>query len=122
MKLLLDMNLPPLMAEQLTEAGVEAVHWFFIGAPDAKDEEILSFARENNYIVMTCDLDYGTILAITQGLRPSIIQLRLRGIKIDRDVPIIATVVRQCENELEQGAILTIDAQRRRLRLLPLPQ
>ena len=35
MKVLLDMNLPPKLAELLTDRGIESVHWFSIGAPNA---------------------------------------------------------------------------------------
>ena len=36
MKVLLDMNLSPKLANLLIEKGIESVHWFYIGAPDAK--------------------------------------------------------------------------------------
>jgi len=58
MKALLDMNLPPKLARFLTEKGIESVHWFSIGAPDASDKEIMAYARNNGYIVMSCDLDF----------------------------------------------------------------
>ena len=121
MKLLIDMNLPPELAKQLTAAGIESVHWFFVGAPDAKDEEILFYARDNALILLTSDLDFSAILAVTQGTQPSIIQLRLGGINLDRDPSIIVSAILQTAAELKQGAILVIDTKRHRLRLLPLP-
>ena len=52
MKLLVDMNLPPKFADMLTEKGIDAVHWHEIGAPDAKDVEILTYALLNDMIVI----------------------------------------------------------------------
>jgi len=120
MKLLIDMNLPPILAERLAEAGIEAIHWFSIGAHDAKDEEILSYARDNDLVLVTSDLDFSTILAITQGSKPSVVQLRLHAVRAERDTPIIAAAVQKSLHDLEQGAILTIDTKRNRLRSLPL--
>jgi len=121
MKLLLDMNISPLLVQKLAEAGIEAMHWFSIGAPNAKDKELLNYAREMDFVLMSSDLEFSAVLANTQETKPSIIQLRMQGIKIERDAPIIIAAVNQCVEELEKGAILTIDVSRRRLRLLPLP-
>ena len=61
MKTLLDMNLPPKWSELLSENGIESMHWHKIGAPDASDIEIMEYARNNDYIVLTCDLDFSTV-------------------------------------------------------------
>lgn len=76
MKLLIDMNLSPRWAGFLANAGIEAAHWSTIGAANAVDEEIMTFARDNGYVVLTHDLDFGAILAATHGLKPSVVQIR----------------------------------------------
>ena len=53
MRLLVDMNLPPALADLLTHKGIESEHWCRIGAPDAKDAEIILYAREQNYTIDT---------------------------------------------------------------------
>ena len=40
MKVLIDMNLSPMLADILSANGVAAEHWSRIGAPNAKDAEI----------------------------------------------------------------------------------
>jgi len=120
MKILIDMNLPPKLADSLTKKGFEAVHWFRIGAANAKDSEIMAYAHDNNYIVLTCDLDFNTILSITHNLKPSVAQIRTQGFNIAHDIELIALALLQSANELEKGAILTIDTKKFRLRLLPL--
>jgi len=43
MKILVDMNLSPGWAGFLNGNGIEAVHWSFIGSPDAPDSEIMTY-------------------------------------------------------------------------------
>jgi predicted nuclease of predicted toxin-antitoxin system len=77
MKILLDMNLSPRWAEALAAAGITAVHWSSVGAAQASDPEIIAFARSESWVILTQDLDFGTILAVTHGDKPSVIQIRL---------------------------------------------
>ena len=82
--------------------------------------EIIEFAIQHNYIVVTCDLDFSTILSVTHDNKPSIIQIRLRNMLWSDLAGILVKSILQNANELNAGAILTIDARRSRLRLLPL--
>ena len=61
MKLILDMNIPPKLVELLKQKQVCAGHWYLIGSPSAEDAEIMEYARNNNCIVVTCDLDFTSI-------------------------------------------------------------
>jgi predicted nuclease of predicted toxin-antitoxin system len=65
MRILIDMNLSPQWVEVLGQHGFEAAHWQQVSDPRAPDHEIMQWARDNNYIVFTHDLDFGTILAAT---------------------------------------------------------
>ena len=120
MKLIVDMNLSPLWVDYLNEAGISAVHWSSIGEPDAPDAQIMQYAQTNEMIVLTHDLDFGGILAMTKLRRPSVVQIRairLSPKEIGRQV---VRSLKQMEIELEKGALLTINLERTRLRLLPL--
>lgn len=120
MKLLLDMNLSPKLVDILVEKGLEATHWYFIGANNAPDTEILSYARDNDYIVVTCDLDFSTILAITHGQKPSVIQLRVHNHDLHQIAELVSNAILSYTSEIENGAILSIDAKIARMRILPL--
>jgi len=120
MKLLIDMNLSPKLVNMLTDIGIESVHWYEIGAPNAKDTEIMAYAKEHDYIVLTCDLDFSAILSATHGQKPSVVQMRTHGFSTDKVAELVGSSILQCSAELKKGAILTIDANRARLRLLPL--
>ena len=61
------MNLAPSWIVRLTRLGFEAVHWSTIGAATAPDDEILAWAREHRYVVITNDLDFSAVLAASSG-------------------------------------------------------
>jgi predicted nuclease of predicted toxin-antitoxin system len=60
----------------LCKREIEAVHWTKIGAANALDTHIMSYARENGYSVFTNDLDFSAILFSTRAASPSVIQIR----------------------------------------------
>ncbi|TSA19962.1 MAG: hypothetical protein D4R70_06420 [Betaproteobacteria bacterium] len=120
MKLLVDMNLSPSWIAALNQAGIEAVHWSMRGAYTASDTEIMAYARTHAYTVLTHDLDFGTILAVTHGDKPSVVQIRVEDASPSIVGPMLIIALRQMAAELEAGALLTIDPSRTRLRLLPL--
>ena len=114
------MNLSPRWADMLVRAGVYSVHWSNVGAQDATDVEIMSFARAGDYVVLTQDLDFGAILAATQGDKPSVVQIRSDDVNPDTIGSAVVSALRQMAIELNEGALLTVDPVRTRLRLLPL--
>jgi predicted nuclease of predicted toxin-antitoxin system len=120
MKILVDMNLSPDWAKYLSNAGIEAEHWSLIGPVDAPDREIMSFAANNEYVVLTQDLDFSAILAATHRSKPSVVQIRSENLSLDSIGQSVTAAVLQLQTDLEAGALLTIDqAKRVRLRLLP---
>lgn len=120
MKLLIDMNLSPKWVDFLKVEGHEADHWSSLGSPNASDTEIMAYARQHDYVVVTHDLDFGAILAATQGLKPSVIQVRADQLSPETIGGSVVAAIRNAEEELRDGALLTLDANRRRLRILPL--
>ncbi|MBW7935440.1 MAG: DUF5615 family PIN-like protein [Gemmatimonadaceae bacterium] len=120
MKVLVDMNLSPRWVGLLVGASIEAVHWSTVGPADAPDSRIMAFAKANGSVVLTHDLDFSAILAATHGNKPSVAQIRSED--IDPDVigkPVIAAL-QQLSTELDDGALITIEPSRTRLRVLPL--
>lgn len=120
MRVRVDMNLSPRWMGLLVGASIEAVHWSTVGPADAPDSQIMAFAKANGYVVLTHDLDFSAILAATHGDKPSVAQIRSED--IDPDVigkPVIAAL-QQLSTELDDGALITIEPSRTRLRVLPL--
>jgi predicted nuclease of predicted toxin-antitoxin system len=119
-KLLVDMNLSPRWVALLIHAGIEAVHWSVLGAANAPDTEIMTYARSNGYVVLTHDLDFSSILAATHGLKPSVVQIRAEDLGLAAIGPQVIAAINQMTAELELGALITVDPIRTRLSMLPL--
>src|SRR5215217_4991971 len=80
MKILIDMNLSPDWVAVLAKHSIEAVHWSAVGDPRAHDSALMEWARENEHILFTHDLDFGAALALTQTESPSVIQVRTQDV------------------------------------------
>lgn len=119
MKLLVDMNLSPRWIRLLVDAGIEAAHWSTLGAKNATDSEIMAYAKVTDYVVLTHDLDFGAILAATHGEKPSVVQIRAEDVSPDVIGNQVVAALRQMAPELKEGALLTIEPGRARLRVLP---
>jgi predicted nuclease of predicted toxin-antitoxin system len=119
-KVVVDVNLAPAWADRLTTAGHEANHWSQIGPLDAKDSEILAWAVEHNAVLLTCDLDFGAILASSQARTPSVLQIRARDVMPAAMDERVEGLLEDLRAELEQGAIVSVDFDLARIRVLPL--
>ena len=120
MKLLLDMNIPLRFAGLLQDKGFEVLHWSDIGNPKALDDQIMAYAKEHDYIVVTYDLDFSALLSVTHNLKPSVVQVRATLPEATQIVNLITIAIFQNWDNLQNGAILTIDTKKARIRLLPL--
>ena len=80
----------------------------------------MAWALDHGHAVFTHDLDFGTLLALTRATGPSIIQVRTHDVLPERLHEMVARLVHLHEADLRQGAILTVDEARGRVRLLPL--
>jgi predicted nuclease of predicted toxin-antitoxin system len=120
MKILIDMNLSPKWTEIFASHDIEAIHWSRVGAVNAVDLEIIEFAQANGYTILTHDLDFSAILAVNSWNKPSLIQLRTGDNFPYNAAPLVISALGQCTAEIEAGAILTIELNKARLRILPL--
>jgi predicted nuclease of predicted toxin-antitoxin system len=80
----------------------------------------MDWANTNGYVVFTNDLDFGTLLAASEADGPSVIQIRAQGVLPADAEDIIVAALRQFEEALKAGALVTVDAARSRVRILPL--
>ncbi len=80
----------------------------------------MAFARDTGHVILTHDLDFGTILAATRGTKPSVVLIRGDNLSPEVIGGRILAALSQTGQELEEGALLSIDVSRARLRLLPL--
>ena len=120
MKILVDMNLSPSWANFLLANNIEAVHWLSIGSHNAPDNEIISYAKENNFTILTNDLDFGYFLALTHSKKPSVMQIKTGALRHSRIGEIVINAIKMLSSDIDEGALVTIDPHKTRVSLLPL--
>lgn len=120
MKLLLDQGLPRSTTILLAKFDIEAVHVGQIGMSTAEDLEILKVAKMNEQVVVTLDSDFHTILALENFFQPSVIRIRIQGLKAPQLCDLLLKVLQACTEDLERGAAVTVEENRIRVRNLPL--
>jgi predicted nuclease of predicted toxin-antitoxin system len=113
------MNLSPEWVTELSAEGHDAVHWREVGMENAPDHEIIAWAVTADGAVLTADLGFGATVAVRHLLAPTVVQLRL-GSTDPLDVAgTVKNAIRAAAAGLTGGAILTIEADRARLRRGP---
>jgi len=120
MKILIDMNLSPDWVGSLREAGFESVHWSRVGDPRASDETIMDYAKGHGFVVFTHDLDFGAILAATHAEAPSVVQVRTQDVDPASLSKAVVSLLRECREHVERGALISLDESTQRVRILPI--
>lgn len=104
----------------LNQAGWDVVHVAEIEMSRATDAEILETAREQRRICVTLDADFHTHLAVTNAATPSVIRIRIEGLKAEAFAQLLIEVWPQINNQVDPGAaMITITDQNVRVRSLP---
>lgn len=114
------MNLSPRWVEVFLDSPIEAVHWSQIGAYDATDHELMAYACAHKFVIMTHDLDFSAILAASGASIPSVVQIRSANVAPDEWGARILALLLEHEALFDSGALITVDTDRNRVRLLPL--
>jgi predicted nuclease of predicted toxin-antitoxin system len=119
-KFVVDMPLPPALARWLSVQGHDAVHALDVRLDRAPDAEIILHARQAHRIIVTADLDYPRLLALSGALDPGLILFR-GGNWSEEDVVsrLNHILVALDPAEIEQS-ILVVDRDRVRRRRLPI--
>ena len=120
MKLVVDMNLSPDWVAVLQRHGWETVHWSTVGNPRATDPEIMAWAKATGHVVFTHDLGFGGLLAATDAGGPSVIQVRTQDVTPAHLETVLVAALRTHQPVLEDGALVSVDEARSRVRILPL--
>lgn len=120
MRFLADMGISISTVNALREAGYEVLHLREEGLHRLPDSDILEKARREQRIVLTCDLDFGDLLAASSASLPSVILFRLRNYTPTYLNPRLFRVIEECQDALLSGAIVIVQDTRYRVRRLPI--
>ena len=121
MKFVVDVNLSPAWARLLEGAGHQAVHWQEVGPGNAEDEDIVAWAEREDAVVLTRDLDFGAYVVLAGRTKPSVMQVRAKRSNPERFGGLVLRAVRETAHKLSEGALVTIEFERIRVRLLAYP-
>jgi predicted nuclease of predicted toxin-antitoxin system len=120
MKLLLDQGLPRSTVIHLAANGIAAVHVSELGMAAAADTAILEAARLRQEIVVTLDAEFHQLLAVSQAKAPSVIRIRIEGLKGVALASVLNQVRAAASAELSTGAVVSVTNSKIRVRLLPI--
>lgn len=80
----------------------------------------MKWAADRGLVVLTQDLDYPALLASTQAKAPSVVVVRAPDLLSSELVDRVIQLLIELEGELKTGAIVSVDTDRSRMRVLPL--
>jgi predicted nuclease of predicted toxin-antitoxin system len=120
MMFLLDQGLPRATITELAARSLTAEHVGNLGMATATDEQILEAARNRDAVVVTFDADFHALLAMSKATTPSVIRIRIEGLKATDIANFLDRVVATAASELQTGAAVSVTPVGIRVRMLPL--
>lgn len=120
MRFLVDNALSPVVSELLNAAGHDAIHVRDLKLATAPDPEIFDAAAATQRIIVSADTDFGTLLAVQNASAPSVILFRRASQRRpESQAALLLNNLVAVADALKQGAIVVIEEDRIRIRMLP---
>ena len=116
MRFLADMGVAQRIVEWLRAEGHEVVHLREEGLQRMPNGEIFKKAASEDRIILTFDLDFGEIVALSGDRRVSVILFRLHNTRTPHVIDRLRKVLKDAGQALEQGAIVVVEESRHRAR------
>jgi predicted nuclease of predicted toxin-antitoxin system len=119
MRLVLDQGVPRDAAVRLRNLGHDCVHVGEVGMHNAADDVILAWSA-TGAILVTLDADFHAILAVSGASGPSVIRLRIQGLRAPELTTLIEKVIAEFRTDLERGCLITVKPHKTTCHRLPI--
>jgi len=119
MNFLLDMPVSPTLLEVIHAHGYQGIHAAHIGKQHATDSELLIIAQREERVIITADLDFPRLLALSSERGPSIILFRGGNYSDQEMRELLGRVLREVPEDKLRQAVCVVD--KKRVRITPLP-
>ena len=120
MRFLVDACVDIRIAEWLRGQGHDSVHLSEQGLQRLADDEIFRKAVAEDRCVLTFDLDFGEVAALTGGTKGSVVVFRLGDSGYRRVIERLAAVLAESAGAVIKGAVISVEETRHRVRYLPI--
>ena len=122
MRFLADMGVSMRLVEWLRSNGHDVVHLREQGLKRLPDGEIFTKAVAEGRVILTFDLDFGEIAAVSRGNRVGVVLFRLHNTRTPHVIDRLAAVLPDSAAALERNAVVVVEESRYRVRYLPVGQ
>lgn len=119
MRFLADMGVSIRVVEWLRANGHDAVHLREGGFHRLPNGEIFAKASREERIVLTFDLDFGEIVALSHGSLVPIVVFRVRNTRVSHVISRLEAVLDHLGTELGAASVVVIEETRHRIRSFP---
>ena len=120
MRLLADMHIAPRTVALLQSLGHDVVRVNDVLPHDAADDVIVEHAATDGRTLLTQDLDFSAVIALTGKKAPSLISLRLSSSRIEHVNAVLEKILPAVEQDVAVGMVITVEDERVRCRRLPI--
>ncbi|HWR59436.1 MAG TPA: DUF5615 family PIN-like protein [Thermodesulfovibrionales bacterium] len=118
MRFLADMGVAQRIVQWLRENGHDAIHLREQELHRLPNGEIFEKAFTERRILLTFDLDFGEIIALSGGKRVSVVLFRLHNTRTPHVLDRLRKVLADASSALEEGSIVVVEESRHRIRHL----
>jgi predicted nuclease of predicted toxin-antitoxin system len=107
------------VASWLNSQGHDATHLRDEGLQRLPNGGVFEKAIAESRVVVTFDLDFGEIVALSKGRKTGVILFRLRNTRTAFVIQRLSEVISECADALMRGAIVIVEEARHRVREFP---
>ena len=119
MRFLADMGVSMRVVDWLRAQGHDTIHLRDEGLNRLPNGEIFDKALQDDRTVLTFDLDFGEIVALSHGRKPAVIVFRLKDARASHVIERLSAVLSESGHAITGGTVVAVEESRHRIRRFP---